>query len=320
MLKKGILILLTFLFFCCSKDSSSAVDLSKISIELDINRFEVDFYTSEISELPMLKKKYPKFFPQSVSDSIWIAKKKDKDELELFDETLRKHNDIKGISSELILLLKHVKYYFPDYQIPSKITTVISNIDYNYRVILGQNEIVISLDAYLGKDHRFYADYPEYIRENNEPEAIVVDAASAIINTLIPPSNDRTFLGKMIYEGKKKYVLDALLPSTSEKYKSRYSERKLNWAKNNEEEVWQYFIEKDLLYSTDSDLDKRFLELAPFSKFYLQLDNDTPGQIGVWMGWQIVSSFMDNNDVSLRSLISTPEQKIFKQSNYKPRN
>jgi hypothetical protein len=29
----------------------------------------------------------------------------------------------------------------------------------------------------------------------------------------------------------------------------------------------------------------------PF-KFYLEIDNETPGQVGGWMGWQIVRSYM----------------------------
>ena len=32
----------------------------------------------------------------------------------------------------------------------------------------------------------------------------------------------------------------------------------------NEEQIWRYFIENDLLYSTDTQLNKRFIENAPF--------------------------------------------------------
>jgi hypothetical protein len=29
-----------------------------------------------------------------------------------------------------------------------------------------------------------------------------------------------------------------------------------------------------------------------FSKFYLEIDNESPGQVGGWIGWQIVRSYM----------------------------
>ena len=78
-------------------------------------------------------------------------------------------------------------------------------------------------------------------------------------------------------------------------------------------------IENDLLYSTDTQLNKRFIENAPFSKFYLSEDTKSPGRIGQWIGWQIVRSYMVNNDVSLQDLLSMNEEEIFKNSKYKPR-
>ncbi len=49
----------------------------------------------------------------------------------------------------------------------------------------------------------FISDYPSYIRKNNTDERIVVDVASNIINSTISFSNNRSFMAKMIHEGKK---------------------------------------------------------------------------------------------------------------------
>ena len=57
---------------------------------------------------------------------------------------------------------------------------------------------------------------------------------------------------EIIYQGKKKYLLDIFLPFITDKLKSAYTDKKLAWAETNEEQVWRYFIEKDLLYSSDS--------------------------------------------------------------------
>ena len=36
-----------------------------------------------------------------------------------------------------------------------------------------------------------------------------------------------------------------------------------------------------------------FFDASPFSKFYLEIDNQSPGRIGRWIGWQIVRSYMN---------------------------
>ena len=98
-----------------------------------------------------------------------------------------------------------------------------------------------------------------------------------------------------------------------------YSQDKLNWAEANEEEIWTYFIDQKLLFSTDTNLSSRFIENAPFSKFYREQDNLSPGKIGVWMGWQIVKSYMKHNNVSLQELLKTSEEEVFNKSKYKPK-
>ena len=123
----------------------------------------------------------------------------------------------------------------------------------------------------------------------------------------------------MIFEGKKMYLLDLYLPTISNQEKIGYSSDKFNWAKANEQQIWMYFIDRKILFSTDFNLNARFLENGPFSKFYMEQDNLSPGKIGVWLGWQIVRSFMEKNDVSLQELLKMNEDEIFKKSNYKPK-
>ena len=96
----------------------------------------------------------------------------------------------------------------------------------------------------------------------------------------------------MISEGKKMYLLDVYLPSVSEKEKTGYTFAKLAWVKQQEEAVWKFFIENELLYSTDTKLHKRFIENAPFSKFYTAQDNQSPGKIGSYIGLTFLLLFM----------------------------
>ena len=83
--------------------------------------------------------------------------------------------------------------------------------------------------------------------------------------------------------------------------------------------MWRFFIDDNLLFDTDSRLPNRFINLAPFSKFYLEIDNESPGRIGQWVGWQIVRSFMEHNESGLQDMFKMDAKQIFEKSKYKPK-
>lgn len=310
--------MILFIFCACTTDTIDKTDVSKVATNFEVKRFDVDFYTSKKEGLQDLKREYPYFFPIEMTDSLALSKINSREEQKLFSETQNIYKDFSPVKKQLITLFKHIKYYNPKFKEPDAVT-MLTNIDYSSRVIYADSLLIISLDVYLGNTHEFYADYPKYIRENNTKEHLIVDVAEAIIERQVLTSQDRSFVGKMIHEGKKMYLLDSYLPAIADKEKMGCEEDKISWLHSNEEQVWRYFIEKKLLFSTETKLNKRFLETAPFSKFYMEQDNLSPGRVGVWVGWQIVASYMKQNDVSLQELLKINELDLFKKSNYKPR-
>lgn len=306
------------LFYSCKEENKHVVDVSGVPVDMTLQRFEVDFYNTTQETLKTTKEKYPMFFPEATPDTVWMGKISNKDEIELYQETIKIYSEATALEEQLISLFKHVIYYNKSFTVPDVFTTI-SNIDYEYRVIYNPAILIISLDCYLGSDHQFYSDYPNYIKQNNTKEHIVVDVANQIISKQVPYISDRSFLGKMIQEGKKMYLLDRYLPETKDRIKIGYSKVKYDWAVQNEEQVWKYFLDRNLLYSTETKLNKQFLDNAPFSKFYLSQDNLSPGRIGVYVGWQIVRSFMSNNDVTLQELLTKKPEELFLKSKYKPR-
>ncbi|QMU66772.1 MAG: gliding motility lipoprotein GldB [Flavobacteriaceae bacterium] len=309
--------LMIFVFFSCKDKSKHTVDVSNISADFVLQRFEIDFYNTTKETLEKTKETYPLFFPVNVPDTVWLEKISDPDERKLYAETIKKYQHTELLKNQLTSLFKHIKYY-TSFNVPD-VTTIISNIDYDYRVIYNNTSLIISLDCYLGKEHPFYHDYPDYIKENNTENHMIVDVANQIIAKQIPLVNDRSFLGKMVYEGKKMYLLDMYLPNVSDREKIGYSKAKFDWAVANQENVWKYFLDKDILYSTDPKLNKRFLDNAPFSKFYVSQDNLSPGRIGVFIGWQIVKSYMDTNKGTFQELLKIKPQDLFLKSKYKPK-
>ena len=123
----------------------------------------------------------------------------------------------------------------------------------------------------------------------------------------------------MIYFGKTLYFKDVMLPETFDEIKIGYTKEQLNWATINEENIWQHFVENEMLFSTDNKLPARFINPAPFSKFNLELDGESPGRLGQYIGWQIVRAYAKNNDATLQEILNMNPEDIFNKSKYKPR-
>ena len=316
---KYTLVTLLFLnLLACSKKNDKQIDVSKIDALTELIRFDQRFYTAAPKDLGKLKAEFPYLFPEPNPDSVWIAKMKDEDELFLFSSVQKTFGDFSDQRNELTNLFKHVKYYYPKFKEP-KVITILSNVDYDNRVVYADSLLFVSLDVYLGKDHEVYQDYPNYIKQNFNSEHLLVDAAEQISLPILRPSSTNSFLSRIVQEGKKLYLIAAFLPETGSAEIMGYSELQYQWAEVSESDIWKYFIQNEMLYSNDPLLTDRFITEAPFSKFYLEVDKDSPGRIGVWFGWQIVNSFMKNNDMSLQEMILADNEEIFRKSKYKPK-
>ena len=302
----------------CAKDTKQDIDVSGIEAHTVIDRFDTRFFTATPDQIPELKKDYPYLFPAQFHDSVWENKMTDKYEKELFAETQKVFGDFKKEEEQLNALFKHIKYYFPEFKEP-KVITLISSVDADNRVILADSLLLISLDVYLGKDHKFYSDFPKYERQNFNPSHLIVDVAFRFAEQIVPGSRDKSFVSRMIYEGKKVVLVEHLLPEVPEEEILGYTTDQMDWANENEAEVWKYFIENQLLFSNDPELSRRFIDEAPFSKFYTANDQDSPGRIGVWFGRNIVESYLEHNDIPLKKMLVTPNEIIFKKSKYKPK-
>lgn len=311
------LFFLVFLVISCDKKSEVEKAVEKIPVELKVDRFDKAFFEATPKDLPNLKAEYPFFFPEGVADKVWTDKMQHKDWRDLYNEVQKKYPDFNKQTTEIEDLFKHFKYYFPNTVLP-KIYTVLGNMDYTSKAIYANDKLIIALEMYLGKDTKFYTD-AEYLKQNYEERQMMPDIVTSFASNKIPPPADKTFLAEMIYYGKELYFKDVMLPDYTDAEKIGYQPEQIAWCKENESDIWRFFIEENVLFSTDSRLPNRFLNVAPFSKFYLEVDNESPGRVGQWIGWQIVRSYMENNEVSLQNMLKTDAKEIFEKSKYKPK-
>ncbi|HET7360889.1 MAG TPA: gliding motility lipoprotein GldB, partial [Salinimicrobium sp.] len=291
---------------------------AKIPVEIEVRRFDQRFAGATADSLPILKKDFPLLFPKQTPDSVWVNKMTDTIQLELNKEVAAAFPNLEDLKSELKSFFQHVKYYFPKTEIPG-VVTLTSNVDYRNSVLWGNGLLLIALDTYLGKDHHFYLGIQQYFRKNFEPEQILPDVSVEFAETLLKRPTSRVFLDHMIYYGKILYLKDILIPFKTDAQKIGYTREELKWAQANEEQIWRYLVEKELLFASNPDLYRRFLLPGPFTKFYLRLDHESPDRLGRYMAWQIVRQYMKNTDVGVAEMLKTDAKKIFDKSNYKPR-
>ena len=316
---KFILLIFFLLLISCNDTNSREHEILSIPLELTIDRFDKKFHLAKSEDIPELKTTYPFLFPEKFNDSVWIKRQKDSLQLLLLKNIEEKFNSMVPIEENLEYLFKYFKYYFPRTNTP-RVIGLINNVDYQSKTIYTDSLLLISLDTYLGSDHYLYKGIPEYVRQEMDIEYLTSHVASKYAVNKIPPNKDRSLLSQMIYHGKQIYFKELVLPRSTDAQKMGYTNEQIDWVVENELYMWQYFIQKQLLYKTDPSLIQRFIDPAPFSKFYLEIDNQSPGRVGVWMGWQIIRSYMNRYpDTNISDLLNLPAQTLFLKSNYKPK-
>lgn len=318
-MKKLIFLLISGCFFlqCKKNDAVEIVDVKK-SVDLKIERFDKLYATATPKTLPELKNQYPFLFPTQFPDSIWYAKINDPIFKELNVEVEKQFPDNSKFEEGLEMMVSRIKHYFPEEKTP-RVITLVNEVLIEKKVFYTNDLILISLDTYLGKNHKFYEPFAEYQKANLETNQILPDLVTNFAFRKIMPSQDKTLISEMIYFGKLHYLKDLLLPETPNYQKIGYTEMQEKFCIENESQMWSYLVNEKLLYDNNIKNYQRFIEDGPFTKFYLEIDKESPGRVGQWLGWQIVKSYMENNDVTLDQLLKTEPTVIFNKSGYKPK-
>lgn len=310
------------------------VNVSGIRIDLQIGRLDQDLFAVTPANvqgvIPALQKKYEPFFSIYNKEILAIGDSQDSlyagylltfvKDTSVTRARLRSDSlfrDFRPYIQQLEQAFKHYKYYFPRLPIPLVITYLSG---YNQSIVTTPDVLGISLDNYLGSDCPYYRQlgYPVYKKGNMVPEKVVYDALYGWTSRQFEFSgNTENLVSGMIYEGKLLYLLDALVPDGPDSLKIGYRQLQLNWCKAHESEMWNYLIEKKMLFSGDRMGQVRFINPAPFTAPFGQ---KSPGRTGVWLGWQIVKSYMKKNPaLTVKGLMEENDyHKILNESGYSP--
>ena len=91
------------------------------------------------------------------------------------------------------------------------------------------------------------------------------------------------------------YLLDKLLPETPDSLKTDYTQQQLNWCEKNEGQIWNFILSSNDLYTTEPELIKTYIGAAPHTD---GMPDASPGNIGQWMGLQIVKAYVHKHSLT----------------------
>tara|TARA_B110000046_G_scaffold47958_1_gene53047 strand:+ start:26786 stop:27808 length:1023 start_codon:yes stop_codon:yes gene_type:complete len=322
------------LFSCDSKKWEVATE--KIMLEQDYSRFDLDVMALKkdgISqdEWNLLTKKYPNFFPLYIEGIVGFGRMTDPLILTVFNQYLR-NNDIlevlehvkniypeESLKTEFEVLkngFRRYHYYFTERIIPDVVTMTAA---FNYATAADDQVLAIGLDMYLGGDFQIYPKIgiPKYKFQNFNRSYIVPDAMKAWLLTEFETAGAQDLLDQMVYYGKVAYLSEAFLPNHAKHLFFNYSPQDLAWCEDNEGPIWFHFIDLELLFSTENQQIRKYMGDSPFVAGFPE---GSPGRVGQWVGYQLVKSFMENNqNVDLEGLMEIQDaNRILRMSNYKP--
>lgn len=317
-MRNYLILIVVFLLYTCKNDSALEKEITSIAIDFKVERFDKAFANTSPGTLPKLKSEYPFLFSKHIPDSIWYQRLKDTLQQQMFSEVDRAFTDIRGTKQNIKSLFQHLKYYDQRFSLP-RVITIANNVDYKAKNVVNDSLVIIDLMNYLGQNHEFYQNKALFISQNMRPSQIVPDIANSYAERYAYQSSRKSFLDEMIYAGKLLYFKDVMLPQFSDAEKIGYTQNEIEWAKINESQIWSYFVERELLFSTETELFSRFITPAPFSKFYLELDNESPGRLGQYIGWQIVRAYAERTENDIIKIMQTETEEIFTKSKYKPK-
>ena len=333
---------LPVLVFSSCKSGEKIPDVSNIQVTIATQRLDKDLAavdTSKVGEaMQQLNKKYPDFFnfyldtlmgfkimgnyadtSRGVQDFRGFLMHKDY--RGLFDTVAKHYPDTKDVDEGLVRGFQFMKYYYADYKVP-KVIYLVSGLANWGAFTLSGTTIGIGLDMFLGPQYPFYKSVglPDYMYKHFSTNYIPVAVFSAVYQDQHPfMPDDKNLLDMIIQKGKEQYFVSKVLPTTPDSVRFAYTGSQLEWCKKNEAEIYNFFIKEELFYAKEQQKVLRYVMDGPSTT---GMPPQSPGNIGTWLGWKIVTSYMTQHPkVTMQDMLheKIDAQHFLEESGYKPR-
>ena len=338
-MKKNILLFGLCLSLLGCKNNKNTPDVSSIKVNIPIERFDQDFFSIDTNHIPAglqkMQQQHPDFyfdFMQQIlgvngsdtsRNTLLITKQFLHDYKSLYDSLQLRYKKTDKLQQELEKGFQFVQYYFPRYK-TGKAILFVGPFDAP-GVAATQSGIAIGLQQYAGKDFSYYQSgqgqqlFPLYISRRFAPEYITANCMKAVIEDIFPDqSASKPLIEQMVDKGKRWYLLDKFLPNAPDSIKTGYTQHQLNWCNEYEGKIWSYLVKNEDLHSLTPSVIQTYIGESPFTQGLSQ--EDSPGNIGQWIGWQIIKKFVaKNTSMKPEEIMAADPKKILDDAKYKPK-
>ncbi len=323
-------VLMTCLLLSCNK-SKNIPDVDHLPAQAEIIRMEKEMYGGDTSQIAAkalsISENYPEFtkiYADIMRDPSW----KEDSEVQvleklmagpqmrmLYDTCMVVHAEIRDFEKELGRAMQFYQYYFPGKKIPTVYTCL---TEFAYQAFTyGDDMIVLGTEHFMGKNFPAYNSiFPRYQSRFFTPEYMTAATMEVLSGALVGDNTGNRMADEIIHQGKKLYVLEQLMPETHDTILMKYTKEQLDWVEENEVPIYAFFINEDLMFSTDSRKFQKYIFPGPTSP---GMPQDSPGRTACWMGRQIIRKYMKKNpQVTLEDLLAIKDtQKILNGAGYR---
>lgn len=320
---------------CGGGDKRTLPDVSDIQVSIRMQRFETDLFAMDTNNvangMALLEQKYPVFLPffltqvlrdpgnpgetpeQALSGFLKAPQVQ-----KLYDSCRTKYADLAWLERDLTQMFRYYAYYFPQRKTPTVVTTITELVGDAY--LVNDTLLMLSLDYFMGEQFSAYnPDYfPDYLRRQFKQEYMTTKLATALASGIVGPPKGDKIADFMLNNGKILYLVDCLLPEVPDSMKMGYTREQLEGCYANESEVWARLLDLKVLYTPVNNKNQKIVMPSPAAEIVFQ---EAPGEIGNWVGWQIVKAYMKRNpSTTIEQLLNfTDMQKFLEQAKYKPK-
>lgn len=338
MKKISTILLFSALLFSC-KNKKGIPDVSGIEVSVPVVRFDNDFFsidTNNISAgLQKLQQQHPEFYVDFMQqilgvsgadtsfNTVAVTKEFIRGYKSIYDSLQSSYNETGWLQKELEQSFRFVKYYFPKYK-SGKAILFVGPFDAP-GVALTQSGLAIGLQQYAGSNFSVYQSapgqemFPIYISRRFDKKYIVANCMKAVVQDIFPDnSGTKPLIEQMVERGKQWYLLDKLMPEAPDSIKTGYTQHQLDWCNEYEGMIWSQLVKNEDLNSLSPAVIQTYIGEGPFTQGMSQ--EDSPGNIGQWIGWQIVKKYAaKNSNLKPEEVMTTPAAKIIEEAKYKPK-
>lgn len=204
---------------------------------------------------------------------------------------------------------KHLMLHFPDQKYPVELLWI-NNLFAG--VHSSDSAISVGLEYYLGAENKVVKSIPTeelyaWQRKRMDASYLERDIIESWVQAHFVPQLDGNLAEHIVQAGKTLLLVRAAFPDFEEKTILKYDASELKYAKEKVSLVWEYLIEQKLLFQNNPRDKSNFLNAGPFTA---GLSDDAPDRLGQYLGFMMVTGYMNKNEISLQTLLQTDYNKI----------